>query len=148
MLQTRTLDSRFSAAGQLTPGDFAEAARMGFKTIINNRPDGEGGPEQPTSEENREAAEAAGLTYHYLPMAGPDIDMAFVESFKQAVEASPGPVLAHCKSGARSAALWALVETCHNRREIDEVLKQAEKEGYDLWGMRPLFERFVAAHAG
>ncbi|RDD62792.1 TIGR01244 family sulfur transferase [Ferruginivarius sediminum] len=146
MLNVRMLDKKFSAAGQLTPEDIAEAARRGFKAIINNRPDGEGGPEQPTSDENRKAAEAAGMDYHYLPMTPQNLDSELLEAFRKAVEEGPGPVLAHCKSGARSAALWALVETAHNRRDIDEVLKQAAKEGYDLSGMRPVFEKFVAAH--
>jgi sulfide:quinone oxidoreductase len=146
MLNVRMLDKKFSAAGQLTPEDIAEAARRGFKAIINNRPDGEGGPEQPTSDENRKAAEAAGMAYHYLPMTPQNLDSELLEAFRKAVEEGPGPVVAHCKSGARSTALWALVETVHNRRDIDEVLNQAAKEGYDLSGMRAVIERFVAAH--
>ncbi|MEX2409088.1 MAG: sulfur transferase domain-containing protein, partial [Rhodovibrionaceae bacterium] len=61
-MQFAKIDDRFSAAGQLQPEDMAEAAAQGFKTVINNRPDGEGGPEQPSSEACRAAAEAAGLT--------------------------------------------------------------------------------------
>ena len=36
-------------APQLTPEAMAEAARAGFRSVMNNRPDFEAGPEQPTN---------------------------------------------------------------------------------------------------
>ena len=36
----------FGTAGQIEPTDVAEIAQQGYKSIINNRPDGEEGPEQ------------------------------------------------------------------------------------------------------
>lgn len=148
MLEVRKLDENVSAAGQLDADDIAEAARLGFKAIVNNRPDGEGGPEQPSSADNRKAAQAAGLAYHYIPVSGPALTMETVEAFRRAVEDAPGPVLAHCKSGARSVALWGLVEACHKDRGIDDVLTQLERQGYDLWQMRPLFEQLAAGQRG
>ena len=47
---------------QLATTDFAALAQQGFKTIINNRPDGEGGG-APTSPEMERAATVAGLHY-------------------------------------------------------------------------------------
>ena len=35
----------FSTAPQISTEDLAQIAAMGFKTVINNRPDGEGGAE-------------------------------------------------------------------------------------------------------
>lgn len=148
MLQTRTLDTDFSAAGQLGPVDIAEAARQGFKTIINNRPDGEGGPEQPSAEENRKAAEAAGITYHYIPMTPETLSAEMLEQFRQALADSPKPVLAHCKSGARSTALWAMVQCAHNSADVDQILSRAAEQGYDLWNLKPVIERYVAATNG
>jgi uncharacterized protein (TIGR01244 family) len=43
-------------------------ADAGFKTVINNRPDFEGGPAQPTSAQMEAAAKAAGLSYAFLPV--------------------------------------------------------------------------------
>ncbi len=39
----------FATIGQLMPTDMAAVAAMGFQSVINNRPDGEGGPDQPTT---------------------------------------------------------------------------------------------------
>ena len=36
-------------APQLEPQAMAEAARLGFRSVVNNRPDFEGGPAQPTN---------------------------------------------------------------------------------------------------
>lgn len=147
-MQFAKISDTFSATGQLRPEDMKEVAAEGFKTVINNRPDGEGGAEQPTSDACRAAAEAAGLTYHYIPMTAQTMSMELLGNFHRALTDSPQPVLAHCKSGARSTALWALSESCHNERDVDEVLRRAQEAGYDLSNMRPMLEAYVAQHRG
>ena len=46
----------------------ADIAAAGFKSVINNRPDFEGGPDQPTNASLEAAARAAGLEYAFLPV--------------------------------------------------------------------------------
>lgn len=140
------IDDGFYVSGQIAPQDLPEIAALGVRTIINNRPDGEGGPEQPSAQDVRAAAEAEGLAYHYLPMTPQTLSPDLLEFFRGAVEGSEGPVLAHCKSGGRSAALWALIETCHNAGDVDATLEKARAAGYDLGGMRPMIEQYVAWH--
>jgi uncharacterized protein (TIGR01244 family) len=48
-IQITKLTDEFSTAPQISVEDIAEIAQLGFKTIINNRPDAEGGDEQPKS---------------------------------------------------------------------------------------------------
>ena len=45
----------FSTAPQISCDDMAAIAASGFHTVINNRPDGEGGPEQPSSHDMAQA---------------------------------------------------------------------------------------------
>ncbi|MFN5808281.1 MAG: beta-lactamase hydrolase domain-containing protein, partial [Burkholderiales bacterium] len=59
------LDSSLAVAGQLSPGDMAAIREAGFSCVINNRPDGEGGPRQPSHTEMKAAADAVGLHYVY-----------------------------------------------------------------------------------
>jgi uncharacterized protein (TIGR01244 family) len=96
---------RFATIGQLMPEDLASVAAMGFQSVINNRPDGEGGPDQPTSAQMAQAAQAAGLTYAYLPVVAGMITADQARSFAQWLGQQPGPVLAFCRSGARSTQL-------------------------------------------
>ena len=47
-------------SAQLQPEDMAQVAAAGFRSVVNNRPDFEGGPDQPTSAAIEAAAVAAG----------------------------------------------------------------------------------------
>ena len=96
----------FCVAPQLDPAAMAEAAAAGFKSVINNRPDMEGGPEQPLSVDVQSAAEAAGLEYRYLPVNGAYQSPDEIEAMRALVESLPKPILAFCRSGARSTRLF------------------------------------------
>ena len=104
----RSLDAAFAVTAQLSPADVPGLAALGFATLINNRPDGEGGEAQALSQDIALAARAAGLTYVYLPVVGGAITPAQAAAMRQALAASPQPVLAFCRSGARSAELYKL----------------------------------------
>lgn len=93
-------------APQLTPDAMAEAARAGFKSVVNNRPDFEHGPDQPTSAEIEAAARAAGLAYRHLPVDGGYQSPEEIAAFAQLLQELPRPMLAFCRSGARSARLF------------------------------------------
>ena len=95
---------------QLTPEAMAKAARLGFKSVVNNRPDFEGGPDQPTSAAIAAAALAAGLEYRYLPVAGGYQSPEEAAQMAQLLQELPRPLLMFCRSGARSARLFALAQ--------------------------------------
>ena len=93
-------------APQLTPEAMAEAARMGFKAVMNNRPDHEHGPGQPTSAEIAAAATAAGLAYRHLPVAGGFQTPEQIAACHALLAELPRPLLMFCRSGARSTKLY------------------------------------------
>lgn len=105
-LPIRPLAGEVFVAPQLAPGDLAEAARAGFRSIVNNRPDFEGGPEQPTHAVMAAAAAAAGLEYRFLPVNGAYQSPEEVKAFGALMAELPHPVLAFCRSGARSTRLY------------------------------------------
>lgn len=94
------------AAPQLTPTAMAEAAQAGFKSVINNRPDFEHGPDQPTNASIEEAAVAAGLRYAFLPVAGGYQSPEEIARFAELLNELPKPILVFCRSGARSTKLY------------------------------------------
>ena len=96
----------FCVAPQLDPVAMAEAAAAGFKSVINNRPDMEGGPEQPSSIDIQAAAEAAGLEYRYLPVNGAYQSPDEIDAMRALIDSLPKPILAFCRSGARSTRLF------------------------------------------
>jgi uncharacterized protein (TIGR01244 family) len=93
-------------AGQLDPSAMASVAEAGFKSVVNNRPDFEGGPGQPTSAAIQAAAVAAGLQYAFLPVSGGYQSPEEIARFRELLEALPRPLLAFCRSGARSGKLY------------------------------------------
>jgi uncharacterized protein (TIGR01244 family) len=84
----------------------AEAAKAGFKSVINNRPDFEHGPDQPSSAEMQAAALAAGLQYRHLPVDGGYQSPGEIAAMAALLSELPRPVLAFCRSGARSTRLY------------------------------------------
>lgn len=138
-MDPRPLSPDFAVAPQLSLRDVGAAARAGFRAIINNRPDHEG-PDQPNSAEIEAAARAEGLDYRHIPVSGAQVDEAAVEALASALEEMSGPVLAFCRSGTRSAVLWALNEA--RRTPADALIEAAAKAGYDLSALRgPLAAR-------
>lgn len=96
----------FSVAPQLEPAAMPLAAAAGFRSVINNRPDFEGGPNQPTSAQMEAAARAAGLEYRHLPVNGAYQSPQEIAQFAELLATLPKPVLAFCRSGARSTKLY------------------------------------------
>lgn len=94
------------AAPQLTPEAMAAAAEAGFKSVMNNRPDMEGGPEQPVSAAIEAAAKAAGLAYAYLPVQGGYQSPEEIARCAELLKTLPRPLLMFCRSGARSSRLY------------------------------------------
>lgn len=105
-LPIQPLSPEVCAAPQLDPSAMADAARAGFKSVINNRPDFEGGPTQPTSADIEAAARAAGLQYVYLPVSGGYQSPEEIARFAELLETLPKPILTFCRSGARSTKLF------------------------------------------
>lgn len=105
-LPVTPVTDQFAVAPQLSPTDMAAVAAAGFKSVINNRPDGEGGPSQPTSAQVEAAARAAGLEYRHQPVNGANIQQHDVDTFGELLQALPGPVLAFCRTGTRSGILY------------------------------------------
>ena len=95
------------AAPQLTPEAMAASAEAGFKSVMNNRPDFEGGAEQPTSASIEAAAIAAGLQYAHLPVSGGYQSPTDIARCAELLKSLPRPLLMFCRSGARSSSLYA-----------------------------------------
>jgi sulfide:quinone oxidoreductase len=110
-MSVQALSADFAVAGQITPDDVSAIARAGFKSIICNRPDGEAGPDQPSSASIAQAAEVAGLKAQYLPVIAGQITPDHGAAMARLLAELPAPVLAYCRSGARSTSLWQLARS-------------------------------------
>lgn len=100
------LTDDFAVSPQLGPQDMVALASAGFKSVIINRPDFEGGPDQPTSADVAAAAREAGLRVAYQPVVSGAITPDDVTKFSELLQTMPTPILAYCRSGARCTVLF------------------------------------------
>ncbi|QIO06926.1 TIGR01244 family sulfur transferase [Acinetobacter shaoyimingii] len=97
-------------AGQIAPEQLTQVAEKGFKSVINNRPDMEGGPDQPTSAQIEETARALGIDYVYQPVVAGQITEVDVRAFANHFNELPKPVLMFCRTGNRSNNLYQIAK--------------------------------------
>ena len=131
-MQINRIDRDISVAPQLSAADVPAIAEAGFKTIICNRPDGEGN-DQPLFHGVGEAAAKAGIGSHYLPVKSGRVTDSDAEEFGRILDAAPKPVLAYCRSGTRSVTLWSLSQA--GKMGLPDILHKAKAAGYNMHGM-------------
>lgn len=130
MQDFKAISTQFSVSGALASGDLAVLKSMGFKTIINNLPDEE---VQNGFDSNQASAEAndLGMTYIHMPANGATVtDNEIVDQFATILNTAAQPVFAHCKSGTRSAILYAMYRA--RSIETNTIIDQMESVGFDL----------------
>jgi uncharacterized protein (TIGR01244 family) len=130
----RKLDDSISVSEQITPADVEAAAALGFKMIINNRPDDEQ-PGQPAGADIREAARDHGLAYVAIPITHSGYSTAQVDAMRDALAKADGPVLAFCRSGTRSTFAWALARGADGE-DAEVLATKAAQAGYDISPVR------------
>ena len=136
-MDLKRISPEFLVSPQITAADVGVAASRGVRSIVCNRPDGEGDA-QPVSAEIRDAAEAHGLAFVHLPVVSGAISDADVAAFARTLDDLTGPVLAYCRTGTRSTTLWALSKA--PRLSADAIVEAAKGAGYDLAALRPRLE--------
>ena len=136
-MDIRTLTPRYSVTPQIEPSEVAAIAEAGFAAIICNRPDSENpAPLQASALED--AAKAAGLAFHVLPLTHQTMTAENVAKQAALLEESSGPVLAYCASGTRCSVIWALSQA--GTLPTDEILNTTARAGYTLDQLRPQLE--------
>jgi sulfide:quinone oxidoreductase len=136
-LEIKRISPELAVSPQISPADVGVAAAQGFRSIVCNRPEGEGDG-QPSTTAIRAAAEAHGMGFADIPVASGKVTDADARAFAQALAELPGPVLAYCRTGTRSVTLWALAKA--PRLSADAIQAAAQEAGYDLSALRPRLE--------
>lgn len=112
--------------GTPSPAQIAEAARLGYRTVINLLP-----PDEPGVAEEAEQVQKLGMRYVSIPVSGAeDLTPDKVDALAEALaEPSGFPVLMHCSSGNRVGALLALKAYRVDGKSAAESLELGLKAG-------------------
>ncbi len=134
----RTLTENMMASPQISLADIDEAAALGIKMIVNNRPDGEE-PGQLAGAEIEAAAKQNGIAYRAIPVGHAGFSEPQITAMAEALDIVDGPVLAYCRSGTRSTFLWALARASQGGSS-ENLAEQAAAAGYDISPIRPAMD--------
>ncbi len=115
------------------PGTLQELVSAGFRSIINNQPDTDTGLLMNGSQVEEEA-KSCGLGYAFIPVEGRNPLERDVRTFYQALTELPRPIFAYCRTGGRSASLWAMASVLEN--DTDSLISRCHKIGFDISGLR------------
>lgn len=130
-MSIRKLAGQLYIAPQLTEADVKEAAALGIRTVICNRPDGEE-ENQPAFAQIQSLLAAEGIrTAHHQPVVAPTINAADVAAFHKLLENADQPVLAYCRTGTRCSLLWGYHQV-QNGSTAAEVVAAAAAAGVNL----------------
>ena len=113
-----------ATAGQPSDKGLGALQALGFKTVINLRTPGE----QPPGVEEA-AVRAQGLRYVSIPINSATFGPADVAAVRAVLDdESAAPILLHCTTANRAAAVWGLTEI-QRGRAASQVEAEAEKVG-------------------
>jgi uncharacterized protein (TIGR01244 family) len=115
-----------ATCGQPDASDLEEAAAAGYRTVVNFRDLSE--PGALPDEETRAAG--LGLRYVYVPVTPRTLSWSHADRLA-AVLATPdaAPVLLHCSTGGRAAAVYALWQAKYAGVPAADALSTAESAG-------------------
>jgi sulfide:quinone oxidoreductase len=131
-MEIKTISNGFSVSPQIVANDIKEIAKLGFRSIVCNRPDGEGA-DQPTFEEISNAAKEAGLEIRYQPIVSGKVSDDDARDFGRLYDELPKPIFAYCRTGTRSTTLWSLSQA--GKLDTSEILRATKAAGYDMGGV-------------
>lgn len=103
-MDIRRLNDRFGVSSQIRPEDVPAIMRTGFRSIICNRPNDEE-QNQPSAVEIGNAARESGLAFAHVPAVSGAVTGEDGAAMAKVIGDLPAPVLAYCRSGARSTKL-------------------------------------------
>ena len=144
-MEIKQISPFISVSPQIYPAHVERLVEMGFKTLINNRPDKET-DDQPLAAELAAEAEKFGLKFINIPVVPGGITEQNLQDFSLEMDRVKGPVLCYCRSGMRSTTLWARHEARH--MDADTLIAFAKSIGYDLSPHREAFIEEALKAAG
>ncbi|MGE0629007.1 MAG: sulfur transferase domain-containing protein [Hyphomicrobiaceae bacterium] len=146
MSEITYITPQVAVSGALGKQDFEALRHAGFRAVISNRPNGEEAGQLDAREE-AELASRAGLEFRHVPAAKHAVfELEVIQAMSDALDSVDGPVLLHCKTGIRSALMWAAASV--RTEPLDCVMNALARAGFPLEDLREDIARHVGATPG
>jgi len=140
------VNKQITVAGQITPEQLDEAARQGFKSVLNLR----AADEEGFMADERHRAEAAGLRYENIPVKKEEISDELTTRVLKEIDELPKPVLVHCASGMRAGAMAFMHMATREGMSAEKAMSRAQESGFDCNSepqLKQFFQHYVETHS-
>jgi uncharacterized protein (TIGR01244 family) len=133
----------FCTGGQPRPDAFVTLKRDGVKSVLNLRTPGEH-----RVDEERAAAEQAGLKYFHVPVVFADPhDEQVTEFLRLSDDPANRPMFIHCTAAVRVGAFWLIRRVVRDGWTWDNALAEARKVGLvNAPHLEEFAKRYITAH--
>lgn len=145
ILESRLMDrlnAQFYCAAQLNRDDISAAQAAGVDLIVCNRPDAEDS-DQPSAAQVEQWSREAGIPFAWLPVVSGQITPQTVGEFAK-LTAGHQHILAYCRTGTRSAILWAAAEVAARRLTPQQAAEAVAASGRSVGPAMALLEALNA----
>lgn len=144
-MDIKPLDKRLSVTAQPSYDDIDTLAREGFRTIISNRPHGET-EDQPDMLALKEKAESLGMVWREIPVKPGEYSQQDIDTFSEALQSSPAPIVGFCRTGKRVSHLWAFSQA--PECPVEDLMKASRAAGHDLEPLKDDLQRYAEQKSG
>src|SRR5262245_12577650 len=133
----------FCTGGQPRIEHLAKLKADGVKAVLNLRQ-----PSEHRADEEKQAAEAAGLKYFNIPVNYQNPADADVDQFlKITDDPANRPMFIHCTAAIRVGAFWMIRRVLRDGMSADAALEEAKKVGFNQAPHPGQFARaYIASH--
>jgi uncharacterized protein (TIGR01244 family) len=138
VLNYQVVREGLATGGQPSAEALSRLRALGFRTVIDLRAEAEGvrGEEA--------AVKAQGLRYVWVPVTPESFSLEDVRKVKTVLDdKEAAPVLLHCSSANRAAAIWTVLRV-QEGRSLAEAEKEGERLGLKSQSMREAVRRVLS----
>ena len=129
----------FCTGGQPRPEHMTQLKSDGVKAVLNLRQ-----PSEHRADDERAAAEKAGLKYFNIPVEfGNPRDEQADEFLRLSDDPANRPMFIHCTAAIRVGAFWMIRRVLRDHLSVDAALEEARKVGL---AQSPHLEEFARAY--
>lgn len=146
MENAKRVNEQISVAGQVTLEQLQQAAKEGFKSVLNLRSPDEDGFWQ----EERQAAESLGLAYINMPVQVATLNEALTTNVLKQIDTLPKPALIHCGVSMRAGAMALMNVATRQGMTAQQAFELAGQIGFDCTAypqMKAFFQHYVDQHS-
>ncbi|MDP5015738.1 phosphatase [Anabaena sp. UHCC 0187] len=124
--------------GQPSMADLEQAAKSGFKSVLNLRSPNE---EDFVSDEQQSAA-VAGLNYVNMPLRPDLLSDELIDQILTEIDQLPKPILSHCKTGLRAVTTGLMYIATREGMSAEAAFAKGEELGFS-YDDKPRMQQFL-----